>query len=426
MRWRGSRRAIFIGIFALTLSFALASGAGPKTRLASQTSTGDPAANGTDGTAISGNGKRAAFHSSSANLPGANGEVQVYVYDLETEKLKLASKDEMGDSADDASSDPWLSASGRFVAFRSAASNLPGGNGSTAQIYVRDLKKKATSLASQSAEGDPVDNSATDPSISDSGRFVAFSSGASNLPGSASITFGAYVYDRKKQTVVLASRTNDEQPVDVDGAQVVSGDGLHVTFVGKDAALPDGDGSTERVYVRNLANGTTRLVSKNSQEDPSDGECGYAMPSRDASAVAFMCMADNMPGGDGSTSLVYIRDLNAGTTRLVSATGNGTPASDGTNDPSISGNGRAVSFYTDSNNLPGLDDTYDVYVYSAGSGKLTLVSVNSAGKPAKDSSEAYPPALSRDGSYAVFRTNAENLAGTDGLYTQLFVRGPLG
>ena len=66
-----------------------------------------------------------------------------------------------------------------------------------------------------------------------------------------------------------------------------------------------------------------------------------------------------------------------------------------------------------------------MYVYSAGSGKLTVASRNSAGNFAEDSSEAYPPALSRTGAYIAFRTNAENLAGTDGMYTQLFVRGPL-
>ena len=44
---------------------------------------------------------------------------------------------------------------------------------------------------------------------------------------------------------------------------------------------------------------------------------------------------------------------------------------------------------------------------------------------ADDDAEAYPPSLSRDGSYAVFRSNASNLPGTDGMYTQLFVRGPL-
>src|SRR4051812_6378793 len=188
MRWKGRRRAILTGIFALTLSVALASGAGPKTRLASQTSTGEPAANGSDVTAISGNGQRAAFQSNSANLPGANGKEQVYAYDLKTGKLKLASQDGVGDPGDQASFDPWLSGSGRFVAFRSMASNLPGGDGSTGEIYVRDLKRGITRLASRNPDGDPADGSANDASISDGGRFVAFESAAPNLPGSASIS----------------------------------------------------------------------------------------------------------------------------------------------------------------------------------------------------------------------------------------------
>jgi TolB protein len=425
MRWKGSRRAISVGIFALTLSAAVASGAGTKTRLASQTSTGDPAATGSDYTAISGSGKQAAFNSTSANLPGANGKAQVYVYDLRTHKLKLASQDELGDPGDQSSGDPWLSGSGRFLAFASAASNLPGGDGASGQAYVRDLKKGLTTLASASPDGDPVEGSASDPSISDDGRIVGFAATAGpNMPGAGSIGSGAYVYDRRAQTTVLASRTDDEKPVNTDGAPVVSGDGKHVTFIGNDPDLPDGDGTTERVYVRNLANGTTRLVSQTSQEDPNDGDCGYAAPSADAAVVTFTCTAMNMPGGDGMTSQVYVRDMKAGTTRLVSATGNGTPAGEETYDPSISGNGKAISFYTSSNNLPGGDNTEDVYVYAVGTGKLAVASRNSAGDFAEDDSEAYPPALSRTGAFVVFRTNADNLPGTDGLYAQLFVRGP--
>ena len=421
------RRYAAAAFVLLGVAMAIPAGAaGPSTKLVSKASNGDPAADGSDSTAISGDGTVAAFTSNSENLPQADGTNHVYARDTAAAKTFLVSRTTDGAPATEGSQNPWLSTSGRHVVFSSQATNLPEGDGSTRQIYIHDLQTRRTRLISQSSEGDPADAQSDDPSISGDGRFVAFRSSSSNLPGSESIGEGLYVHDRDTGNTVLASRASDGTPAEVyDGGHISAG-GRDVVFSSVSSDLPGGDGSTERVYVRDLGESKTKLASRSTQGDLPDGNCGYPALDGDGDVAVFICTATNLPGGDGNTPLVYARELDGqGATRLASRNADGDPATDSSYDPFVAANGRAVSFYTDSDNLPGTEDAYDVYVYDVRDRRLRVISRNSDGDPADDSAESYPPSLSRDGSYGLFRTNASNLPGTGGSYTQLFMRGPL-
>ena len=402
-----------------------AAAAGPTTRLVSKAANGDPAASSTDFSAISGDGSVAAFTSNADNLPQGDGPAtQVYARDTDAAKTLLVSRTSDGDVGDDISGEPWLSTSGRFVAFGSRASNLPDGDGSTQRMYVHDLKTRTTRLLSKNSDGEVANENAYPAGLSANGRFAAFRSAGENLPGAAAIDVGLYVHDRTTGKTRLVSKTSDGTPVEPDSTQI-SSDGDHVVFSSQSSDLPAGDGSTYRIYMRDLKAGTTKLVSKNSQGDVANEGCGYGSVASDGSVVAFTCQATNLPGGDGTTPLVYARDLDAGTTRLVSRNQGGDPAEDSAYDPFLSGNGRVVSFYTDSDNLPGTDGEFDVYTFDLRTGKLRVVSRNSEGELTDEFAETYPPALSRDGSYVVFRSSGSNLPGGNGTTTQLYLRGPL-
>ncbi len=95
---------------------------------------------------------------------------------------------------------PSISANGRYVAFESPASDLIGNdkNGSTADIFVYDRKTKKTKLISRSTDANGANGSSINPSISADGRFVAFSSTASDLIGNdGNSTQDAFVFDHK-------------------------------------------------------------------------------------------------------------------------------------------------------------------------------------------------------------------------------------
>jgi len=291
-------------------------------------------------------------------------------------------------------------------------------------MYVHDLKTRTTRLVSKNSNGEVADEDAYLAGLSADGRFAAFRSAGENLPGATEIDFGLYVHDRTTGKTRLVSKASDGTPVEVDRTQI-SSDGDHVVFSSQSSDLPAGDGSTYRIYVRDLEAGTTRLVSKNSQGDVANDGCGHGSLASDGSVAAFTCEATNLPGGDGTTPLVYARDLDAGTTRLVSRNKNGVPAEDSSYDPFLSGNGRVVSFYTDSDNMPGSEGEFDVYTFDLRTAVLRVVSRNSEGELTDEFAETYPPALSRSGSYVVFRSSGSNLPGGDGTTTQLYLRGPL-
>ncbi|PYU86903.1 MAG: hypothetical protein DMG08_29045, partial [Acidobacteria bacterium] len=113
-----------------------------------------------------------------------NFNIDVFVRDLKTGTTTLVSVNSAGTgSGNSDSSANVMSADGRFVAFHSGASDLvPSDTNGTEDVFVRDLKTGATTLVSVNNAGTGSGNSFSDsPVISADGRFVAFRSGASNL-----------------------------------------------------------------------------------------------------------------------------------------------------------------------------------------------------------------------------------------------------
>jgi Tol biopolymer transport system component len=190
----------------------------------------------------------------------------------------------------------------------------------------------------------------------------------------------------------------------------LSGDGRLALFTVDDDALPGAD-ATMDVYVRDRKTGNTRLVSRSTGGDPANASCsdGPAI-SADGRFVAFQCNADNLAGG---TAGLFVRDLQQGTTRLVSRASDGAPALGGGDRPGLSTDGRFVVFESDSANLPGPAGTLEAYVRDLRTGTTQLVSKATDGTPADDNSARYP-SISGNGRYAVFWSDSDLLPGNPG------------
>jgi Tol biopolymer transport system component len=136
---------------------------------------------------ISANGRYVAFASKAKNLSRIDKDSveDVFVRDLKTNRTLLVSRGQgkRGAAGSGDSSNPSISADGRYVAFESYASNLgPADNGTIPDVFVRDMRSGRVFLASRAADGGPVANApSADPAISDDGRYVAFDSRGSNL-----------------------------------------------------------------------------------------------------------------------------------------------------------------------------------------------------------------------------------------------------
>src|SRR5689334_7176375 len=148
------------------------------TRLVSVNSRGVQGNQGGYEGSISADGRVVAFSSFSDNLVTAdtNGQLDVFVRELETGRTELISVNSAGEQGNDQSFWPDVSADGRYVAFFSNATNLDTSHPATrGQIFVRDRVLRTTEIVSFNPHGYTFGVS-FHPSISRDGRFVAFTS----------------------------------------------------------------------------------------------------------------------------------------------------------------------------------------------------------------------------------------------------------
>jgi hypothetical protein len=430
-------RFSIVGVVVVVAAFAvvaLALAAPPETKLVSRNSNGDPAANGYSYPGgITPNARWVAFESDADNLPGSStGNYQVYVRDRSTGKTKLVSRSNNGNAGDDDSYDASISDNGRFVAFESLATNLPGSLGPTYyQVYVRDLKNGKTKLISRLSGGDrATGGSSTDPSISGNGRLVAFESDASNLPDDLSPDDQVYLRDQKAGKTRLVSKTSGGSPANADSEDpAITPNGLIVGFESESTNLPGGLGAgDDQIYVRDLQGTRTLLVSRNSAGSPADDDTDDVALSGNGRFVGFESYATNLPGSLGPTyTQVYLRDRKQDKTTLISRNNAGDAAAGGYSDnASVSANGRFVQFESNATNLPGTGTYNQVFIRDRDAGRTRLVSRSNNGDPGDSDSYMLRSSnlISRDPRFATFYSYATNLPGATAPYSQAYIRGP--
>jgi len=328
--------------------------------------------------------------------------------------LTRVSVDSSGVQANGGSQRPAISDDGRFVAFASGASNLVSGDTNNAEdIFVKDRQTGVTTRVSVRSNGTEANGGSASPAISGDGRFVAFYSDASNLLNGDSNGFGdIFVHDRQTgQTTrvsVDSSGVEANAPPSDDYAVVsISGDGRFVTFYSDASNLVSGDtnGVTDIfVYDRQSSRTTRASVASNGSE----ANAGSIHPnlSGDGRYVTFSSGATNLVAGDNNGKVdVFVRDLQTGSTTLISLSTTGAQADGGGNSPDISGDGRYVVFLSASGNLdPRADETANkelVYVHDRQIGQTTLASVSSDGV-ILTVGLFDQPTISRDGRYVAF------------------------
>ena len=340
------------------------------------------------------------------------------------------SLDEQGDPFNSATFDVSFSRSGRYVSLSTTAAGLdPADTNGPSDVFVLDTKLNDLELVSResaSKGGEVGNNSSSAASISASGRYVAFQSASSNL-SNADQTLGpgdqvdVYVYDRKLDKVTLAARKGRKGP-GADGeskAPSISANGRYVAFESEaENLVPADDDSELDVYVRDLKKGKTVLASRKGRSGPdANGGAKGADLSADGSAVAFETTATNLGGPTDADQNAYVRDLDARRTDLISrAPGkHGAGANFDSNDPALSGNGRYAAFWTSATNISDEDGSgADAYVYDRAKRKLDLASRKSksdGGEGADGSTFAVD--ISDSGRYVTFRSTATNLSTAD-------------
>ncbi len=392
--------------------------------------------------AISGDGRYVAFASRAKNFSPAakSGKRQIYVKDMKTGAVTLVSRGDGagGPAADGNAYNPSISADGRYIAFVSWAENLSAEDTAFNDVFVRDLTAGTTTLVSRATgpTGAAGDGESTDPSISADGRHVAFVSQANNLVADDAKVVQTDVFVRDLDTgltelVSRASGAAGAAAADYSFEPSISADGRYVAFSSRAPLDPeDFDESSfpQDIFVRDRAAATTVLVSRASGATgkPSNVESSSPAISADGTHVAFASDA-KLTRQRGYDRNVFVRDLAAGTTRLVSVGDEG-KAGDAKRLPSISADGRYVAFQTRGDEVSPVDadGRVDVFVRDMTKGLTVTVSRTSGllGVPADGPSSS--PSVSADGSLVAFESRATNLSAADSdQVADVFLRRPL-
>jgi Tol biopolymer transport system component len=422
---------------ALALSLVLTFPAPQATTRASVRSDGLGAESHSATAGISPDGRFVGFVSLADDLDGpANGQQDAFVHDRFSGATALVSIGHGGAAADGASYSPLFSADGRFVAFRSEASNLvPGDGNGASDVFVRDLATGTTERISLDASGGDPDAWSYYQTISADGRYVCFQSEASDLvAGDVNATFDVFVRDRLAGVTEIASvgsggaKTGFFQ-FNVEPA--ISADGNCVVFTSVDEELaPGAQNGVSDVFLRDRAAGTTELVSLGLGGVPGNGASSLPSPSADGRFVAFVSEATNLVAGDtNGVRDVFVRDRWLGVTELVSVASDGTRGSLDSylyySHPTISADGRFVVFESYAPELvPGDANGWsDAFLRDRVAGTTELVSVTSAG--AQVHFGALRATLSADGSAIAFESGDDHLvAGDVNAAFDVFVREP--
>ncbi len=285
----------------------------------------------------------------------------------------------------------------------------------------------ATTLVSVSSSGVQGNNWSFRPSVSSTGRYVAFVSYSTNLvAGDTNGAYDVYVRDMVGGTTTRASVSSDGTGADYTSYQAsISGDGRYVAFTSAATNLVSGDtNGADDVFVHDCQTGTTTRVSVAS--DGTQGNSDSRCPSLSANGryVAFLGYASNLVTGDtnGATD-VFVHDRQTGETTRVSVASDGTQGNGSADEGlSLSSDGRYVAFASSASNLV-TDDTNgreDIFTHDRETGATTRVSVASDGTQADRRS--LWPAISADGRYVAFLSEATNLvAGDTNGYVDVFV-----
>jgi Tol biopolymer transport system component len=353
------------------------------------------------------------------------------------EKLDIVIRDRNNNSTDiisghtprsnDSSGDiVSLSADGRYVAFSSKATNLvPNDTNGKKDIFVRDTKNDTIKRVSFAIDGTQSRYDSTNPSISADGRYVTFESASDDLTTGGYHRIDILLYDCQTGiTTLISNQSNHGDNSEHSQSPSISANGKYVVFKTLGALVSKDSNDKVDIYLRNLDTGVTELVSVASDDSLGDNLSTFASISGDGRYVVFESYATNFSSNasSGRYANIFIRDRQSGVTTLVSSAYDGSEANGNSKIPSISEDGNFVVFESTATNLLSTTDTNDktdIFLYNRLTNTLKRVTnAIDGGESNKHSYLAYSLTISKDGRYIVFRSGASNLVANDtnGLY----------
>jgi Tol biopolymer transport system component len=366
---------------------------------------------------VSAHGRFVVFSSAASDLVGGDGNDQrdVFVRDMVSGRTALVSVGVGGVQGNGESRQGSISGDGRYVAFTSYASNLlPGDINDSPDVFLRDLRTGRTTLVSVGPRG-PADLGAYQPEISADGGHVAFTSAATNLvAGDTNDTADIFVRDLRSRRTERVSVTSTGLQSDYYASDAtISADGRIVAFVGPgviEPGPPPPVSTVSAVYVHDRTTNTTRAISPGVTADPRSFFVDTGVPalSADGRFVVFIVMGSV---GPDAISNVWLRDLRTNRLELISADHQGLPTSAfGGATGQVSADGRYVTFGT-TGRMTRADqgDLSDVFRLDRKTGSLVWITHRQDQTPTFGRIGSYRPMISDDGQHVAFTSDDTQL-----------------
>ncbi len=379
--------------------------------------------------------------------PRPGGSTTAVAQTPEISRVSIASD---GTEANDGSETPSISGDGRYVAFASYAGNLVSGDTNGARdVFVHDRDMGQTERVSVSSAGAQGNMESLWPSISSAdGRYVAFASGANNLvAGDSNNQRDIFVHDRDTgQTTRVSVTSGGEEGNDSSQEPFLSADGRYVAFTSAASDLVSGDTNLEKdIFLHDRdadSNGVfdeagginTVRVSVHSNGTEGNGESSLSYLSADGRYVAFASAASTLVDGDTNAAQdIFVHDRPTGQTVRVSIDSNSLEANDDSRKPSLSDDGRYVAFRSEASDLVSGDtnNQTDIFLHDRDAdgdslfdepGQVSTVRVSVASDGTEGNGPSFDPAISADGRYVAFSSSAFNLvAGDTNSFRDVFV-----
>ena len=361
----------------------------------------------------SANGGLVVFSTDAALVPwDTNGVEDVYLRSRGDEFTILVSQ-RNGRAGNDASNEPTISNNGRYVAYTTLATNLARGTGGdNRDVVVRDMQSDTTVLVSRHANGEPARRNSFFPVFSGNGKFVSFQSFARLGGRDDDRTEDVYVRDlvnrTTRQVSLLPGADRDVRGPVLNGD--VSDTGRYITF-----------GNNVMLWFRDMRTGESYRFHHEPDSAPcNDGAAGSAgrpVISGDGGYVAFSSCATDLVGESGIAH-IFVLDLER--QKLTRATrGNGHSYL-----PALSTTGRYLSFGSEADNLVEGDDEGqpDAFRLDRASGQVVRVSQGPDGTGGNSWNGTVGVAISGDGHKVVYQSYSQNLvAGDESDYEEVFL-----
>src|SRR6056297_342788 len=379
--------------------------------------------------ALSDDGSMLAFRSNAGNLVAGdtNGQSDIFVRDLGAGTTRRVSLQLDGSQSVSYNRFPGISGDGTRVVFAGAATTVVT---VTAVVDLDAEPLSVTHLLPRDAGGNPAPalRARLQPALSGNGRFVTLHSPhtfADAHPASVrpladddNQAHDVFVLDIETQPTPALERVSRDSLGDQGRGDSISGSlsdtGRWVAFDSLADDLVPGDVNEKSdVFIRDRDTGTTELVSADSNGEFGNDESRNAHVAGNGNFVAFRSKASNLVAADGNARWdIFVRDRSAGTTERVSVSSTGAEGNNNSMEASISDDGRFVAFRSLASNLVAGDDNdrADIFVHDRTSGATALVS-RTPNEAANGSSAN--PAISGDGNWIAFESDATNLVAGD-------------